>query len=153
MWMADLSMAIGAFDRVLKVLQLPAHVVASRRQSWDFVGNFRPKEFCRGQKWEGFIGRGQRSRAVWSPCFEYNNSMPLILIRNSIERYGKVREKKFQDFGVLWVSKALETTKQRHNTELRTGYLIMLYTRREEHKQVCLLPCLTHDNHSWIFSL
>lgn len=48
------------------------------------------------QKLGGFTGWGQRSRAVWSPCFEYNNSMPLILIRNLIERYGKAREKKFK---------------------------------------------------------
>ena len=34
MWMADLSMAIGVFDRVSKVHQLPAHVVASRHGSF-----------------------------------------------------------------------------------------------------------------------
>ena len=46
MWMADLSMAIGAFDRVLKVLQLPAHVVASRHSLLDLLEIFDRESFA-----------------------------------------------------------------------------------------------------------
>ena len=97
MWMADLSMAIGAFDRVSKVLQLPAHVVASRHgELLELLDIFDRKSFARGTKIGRFYRLGTAYLAVWSCCFEYNNSMPLILIRNSIERYGKAREKQFK---------------------------------------------------------